>query len=465
MKQTPSDSSQSSNNKNQRLVRCLSATDLVLLGIGAIIGAGLFVLTGIAAAKTAGPGVMLSYIIAGVACGFSALAYAELASSIGGCGSAYGYAFAAMGKFVAFLVGWDLLLEYGMDVSTIAIGWSGYIDSMLQTAGISIPTILTHDPFHHGIVNLPAVFIIFLIAGVLTMGTSTSVGFNKIIVCVKMLVIAFFIVLGSFHFNPANWHPLLPFGFSGAMQGAGLVFFAYIGFDAVSTAAEESRHPARDLPIGILGSVLISTLVYVIVAGVLTGMTHYSQLDTPSPVSSALALNGLQFAAGAISFGAIAGLTTAILAMYFGLTRIYLAMARDNVLPQAFLKMHPRSHSPNQLIWIIGSFMAIIAGFFPITAIANIVNIGTLAAFIMVSFCVILLRIKQPAIKRTFKMPGGISIPLIGILLCGGLMATLPAKTWLSFFIWMLAGCLFYFTRIRQVDGLPVGNNVSSEVS
>jgi len=426
------------------LRRCLTAFDLTFLGIGAIIGAGIFVMTGIAAATQAGPAIILSYVLAGIACGFCALAYAELASSIGGCGGAYGYAYVGVGQFVACLIGWDLLLEYGMDAATISIGWSGYVNHTLNAMGIFIPKILTTDPFHGGIINLPAVLIIICLASILSIGTKQSSLFNNIIVYIKLAVIALFIGIGFFNFDAKNWHPFLPFGYQGIVNGAGLIFFAYIGFDAVSTAGEEAKNPKRDLPIGIICSLLICTVVYVIVSGLLTGMMYYPALNVQSPVALALVNLGHHVSAEIVAFGAIAGLTTAILAMFFGFTRVFLAMARDGFLPKSLAKIHEKSYTPRRLIWSVAVVMSITAGFFPIAQIANLVNIGTLAAFIAVCLSVMILRKKKPTLRRPFKTPFGPLIPMIGILLCLYLMSSLPKVTWVSFAIWMVLGLLFY---------------------
>jgi len=438
-------SSQSNVNQNMELRRSLTATDLTLLGIGAIIGAGIFVLTGIAAATQAGPSIIFSYLLASIACGFSALAYAELASSIGGCGSAYGYAFAGIGELIAWIIGWDLLLEYGMDAATVSIGWGGYVQNALEAIGLPLPKTLVTDPFHGGIINLPPVVIIFLLAYILSFGVKESARINKIIVYIKLAVIALFIGIGAFYFNPANWKPFFPFGMQGIVNGAGLIFFAYIGFDAISTAAEETKRPHRDLPIGIIASLLICTFIYIIFAAVLTGIMYYPTLNISSPAATALIQLGYRFAAEIVAIGAIAGLTTAILAMYYGFTRIYLAMARDGLLPKLFVKIHPATRSPRQLVWFIGSIMAIVAGFFPINQIANIVNIGTLAAFAAVCGSVIILRFTKPDMPRPFKTPLSPLVPLIGILLCLYLMSSLPHVTWMSFFIWTGIGLFIYF--------------------
>jgi len=438
-----------SNSHHQGLYRCLTASDLVVMGIGAIVGAGIFVLTGIAAAKQAGPAITLSYVLASFVCGCSALAYAELASSVGGCGGAYTYAFVGIGEFIAWLIGWDLLLEYGMNAATISIGWGGYLQSILQTCGITIPKALSADPFNGGIVNLPAMSIVLLLAAVLSIGTRESARFNKIIVIIKLAVIAIFIGIATFCFDPAKWKPFMPFGVKGIVNGAGFIFFAYLGFDAISTTAEEVVNPARDLPIGILVSLVICTILYVIVAGLLTGIMYYPELNVTSPVSTALLHVGYKLSSEVVAIGAIAGLTTAIFAMYYGCTRVYLAMSRDGLIPKLFTNIHPRSRSPRQLVWFLGSIMALIAGFLPIDQIANIVNIGALAAFAGVSISVVVLRRTKPDMPRPFKTPWSPFIPILGVVMCLYLMGSLPLITWVSFFTWMAVGLVFYFGYSR----------------
>jgi APA family basic amino acid/polyamine antiporter len=444
------------------LRRCLTAFDLTCLGVGAIIGAGVFVLTGVAAATEAGPAIIFSYLLAGVACGFAALCYAELASTFGGCGSAYGYAYASIGEFFAWLIGWDLLLEYGMNTSTISIGWSSYVQNILQAMGIHLPYILTTDPTHGGFMNLPAAIIIFLLAMVLSVGVKESLKFNNWIVLIKLCVIALFIGIGSFYFNPQNWHPFLPFGTQGIVNGAGLIFFAYIGFDAVTTAGEECVNPKRDLPIGILASLLICTVVYIIVAAVLTGIASYPSLNVNSPVASALENVGQHFSAEIIAVGAIAGLTTAIMGMYFGFTRIFLAMSRDGLLPESLAKINKKSQTPKRLIWSVGVIMAIAAGFIPIDQIATLVNMGTLAAFVTVCGSVLVLRITQPKLARPFKAPLYPLVPILGIAFCGYLMMSLPKVTWLSFLTWTLFGLVVYLFYSRSRSFLALETSAAS---
>lgn len=431
--------------EGHHLRRCLTSADLTFLGIGAIIGAGIFVLTGIAAATQAGPGIILSYILAGIACGLSALAYAELASSVGGCGSAYGYAYATLGELIAWIIGWDLILEYGLDGATVSIGWSGYVQDALAAVGIHLPHAFLTDPFHGGLVNLPAILVIALLAIILSLGAKESVKFNKIIVFIKLFVIALFIAIGSWHFNPQNWHPFLPFGAQGIVNGASLIFFAYIGFDAVSTTADESINPQRDLPIGIMASLIICGAIYILFAGVLTGMISYTKLNVSSPAAVALVSLGFKLSAEIISLGAIAGLTTAILAMLYGASRVFYAMSCDGLFPVFFAKVHEKSQTPRRLIWIIAAIMALTAGFLPISELANLVNMGTLSAFVVVCISVVILRYTKPNMPRSFVTPLSPLLPLVGVGLCLYLMVSLPALTWYSFTIWTILGLCIYF--------------------
>ncbi|CAK0769746.1 Methylthioribose transporter [Gammaproteobacteria bacterium] len=431
------------------LHRCLSAFDLTLLGIGAIIGAGIFVLTGVAAATKAGPAIVLSYVLAGFACTFSALAYAELASTLGGCGSAYGYAYAGLGELIAWIIGWDLILEYGVSTPAVAIGWSGYAANGLAALEIALPEYLLHAPGEGGIVNLPALTIIVLLAILLSIGVHVSARFNAIMVFVKLLAITVFIVVAAGNIEPAHWSPFMPFGWQGITEGAALIFFAYIGFDAVSTAAEEAIHPQRDLPIGILASLGVCTLIYMIVAALLTGITPYHTLNVVSPVADALLRLGHRWASGFIAAGAIAGLTTVMLVLYYGLTRVFLAMSRDGLLPPLFSVIHPRTRTPIQIILVSGLLMALIAGFIPIAQVAELVNIGTLAAFVLVCLGVIMLRRTHPNLPRPFRTPWSPLVPILGIVFCLYLMASLPMFTWLRFIVWLALGLVVYFVYSR----------------
>ncbi len=437
--------------QNSPLKRCLTSVDLTLLGVGAIIGAGVFVLTGIAAATKAGPAIILCYLLAGMACAFAALSYAELATAIGGCGSAYGYAYAGFGELIAWIIGWDLLLEYSVACSAVAIGWSAYVNNSLTALGLPLPFSLMHPPAEGGIIDLPAALIIVLLTALLAIGISYSTRINKIMVFIKLAAIALFIGIALRHVNIAvNWHPFLPFGWPGIASGAAVIFFAYIGFDAVSTAAEEAINPQRDLPRGILASLAICTLVYMLVAGLLTAIAHYSTLNVSSPVSQVLLNLGYRWAGAIIALGAIAGLTTVILVMFYGLTRIMFAMSRDGLLPPVFSQVHTKTQTPIRVIIISGAIMALIAGFVPMEHVAELVNIGTLAAFCIVCAGVAVMRYTHPNLPRPFKTPLSPLLPILGILTCIYLMAHLSRLTWTGFTVWTLIGLVLYFSYSRR---------------
>ena len=427
------------------LSRSLSAVDLTLMGIGAIIGAGVFVLTGIAAATKGGPAIVMSYIVAGTAAMFAALAYAELASSVGGSGSAYSYSYAGFGEFIGWLVGWNLILEYAMSVATVAIGWSGYVSDLFASLHIYLPHALTHGPFEGGIINLLAVFIILSLSVLLCVGVKQSAKFNAVVVYIKLITIAAFIVVAAANVNPMNWHPFLPFGWSGVMEGAALVFFAYIGFDALSTAAEETINPQRDIPIAIIASLIICTLIYIVVSLLLTGIVSYTTLDVGSPVADALLNIGYRFMAGVIAAGAIAGLTTVMLVMSYGLTRICMVIARDGLIPHMFAKVHPQTQTPVHAILFSGVLIALISGFVPIGRAAELVNIGTLTAFTFVCIGVVVLRVTHADMARPFKLPFNPIIPLLGAAFSIYLMTQLSDITWWRFLVWTIIGIAIYF--------------------
>jgi APA family basic amino acid/polyamine antiporter len=445
--------------ESNALLRCLSAFDLTLMGIGAIIGAGIFVVTGVTAATKAGPAIILSYIIAGFACLFSALSYAELAASIGGCGSAYGYAYVGFGEIIAWIVGWDLLLEYSIAIAAVAVGWSSYFNDFLHALYIDLPIGLLQGPFAGGTVNLLAVFIIAILSVLLITGARTSTRMNNIIVGVKLLVIALFIVIASTHIEPHNWVPFMPFGWLGVAKGASLIFFAYIGFDAVSTSAEEAINPQRSLPIGIIGSLLIATLLYMVVSGLLTGIVSYKQLNVASPISYALILISHKTAAGIVGVGAIAGLSTVMLVLFYGLSRIFFAMARDGLLPRYFSVLHAKTKTPVRIILICAVVVSMTAAFLPIYMLADLVNIGTLFAFMLVCGGVLLLRHFQPDLPRPFKTPFMPYTPILGILSCLYLIMNLPWFTISRFIIWFVAGMIIYFAFARRHSILNENTN------
>jgi basic amino acid/polyamine antiporter, APA family len=435
------------------LKRALGAWDLTLLGVGAIIGTGIFVLTGVAAATQAGPAVVLSFIVSGIVCTFAALAYAELASSVGGCGSAYGYAYAAFGEIVAWMMAWILVLEYGVAVAAVANGWSGYFNNALTAIGLGLPEMLTKGPMKDGIVNLPAVIIILILMGLLISGVRETARLNTAMVFVKLLTILVFVGVALFHVQPALWSPFMPFGwFSttpdghtvGVLAGAAVVFFAYVGFDAVSTAVEEARDPQRTVPIGILSSLAFCTLIYVIVSGLLTGLVPYSDLNVSSPVAHALQQIGVTWASALVSAGVIAGLTTVMLVLYYGLTRILLAVARDGLLPPFFADVHPTRQTPVHNTVICGIAMALMAGFVPLGALAELVNVGTLTAFAVVCGGVVVLRLRHPELPRPFKAPGGLAMPILGVISCLALILFLPHITHQRFLYWVVAGLVIY---------------------
>lgn len=444
------------------LAKCLTVFDLTFLGVGAVIGAGIFILTGIVAATYAGPAVMLSYVVAGIACAFAALSYAELASSIGGCGSAYGYAYVGFGELIAWIVGWDLLLEYAISVSAVSVGWSGYANDFMLAMNIHIPNFLLHGPLEGGVLNVMAFSIITALTGLLTLGVKSSTRINNIMVVAKLLVILLFIAIASTEARIENWSSFMPFGWAGVMKGASLIFFAYVGFDAVSTAAEEAINPQRDLPRGLIGALIISTVLYITVAGLLTAIAYYPTLNVSSPISHSLLILGHKTAAGLIGVGAIAGLTTVMLVTFYGLTRVFLAMARDGLLPRIFSKTNAYTKSPVRIIVLCGILMASLSGVVPISDLAELVNIGTLFAFIMVCAGVLYLRHTQPEMQRSFKTPGMPYVPILGIISCLYLIINLPWITMARFIIWMVIGLVIYFVFSRGNSSLEIKEGESS---
>lgn len=438
--------------KDVKLKKELGAFDLSMLGIGAIIGTGIFVLTGVAAAEHAGPALILSFILSGLACVFAALCYAEFASTVPVSGSAYTYSYATFGEIVAWILGWDLILEYGLASSAVASGWSGYFQGLLAGFGIHFPTAITSafDPAKGTFIDVPAIAIVFLITFLLTQGVKKSARFNSIIVIVKLAVVLLFIAVGAWYVKPSNWTPFMPFGFSGVATGAATVFFAYIGFDAVSTAAEEVRNPQKNMPIGIIASLLVCTVLYIIVSGILTGIVPYKQLDVKNPVAFALNFIHQDWAAGFISLGAIAGITTVLLVMIYGQTRLFYAISRDGLLPKVFSKVDKKKQTPVFNSWITCILVSIFAGLVPLDKLAELTNIGTLFAFMTVAVGILYLRKNNQAPKSGFRVPFVPLIPILAFVFCGYLALQLPAATWISFFVWLVIGLVVYFGYGRK---------------
>lgn len=426
--------------------RVLGTFGLTMLGIGCIVGTGIFVLTGVAAANFSGPALVISFIVAALACGCAALCYSEFAAMVPVAGSAYTYGYVALGEFWAWIIGWDLILEYAFAIATVAIGWSGYFNNILMNLGITLPALLTQAPHDGGLINLPAVAIIAIVTLVNIRGVQQSSLVNNIIVLIKLAVVALFIVLGVQHVNAANWVPFMPYGWAGVFSGASIIFFAYIGFDAVSTAAEEVKRPQRDLPRGIILSLIICTLLYIAVSGILTGIVPYLAFKSvAAPVAFALQAVGYHWGAAAVSVGAICGLTSVLLVMSFAQSRIFFVMSRDGLLPKFFGHVHPRYQTPVRSSLLIFVVTSIMAGVLPINLVAELTNIGTLTAFIIVSAAVIILRKKAPDRARPFKCPLVPLVPALAILFCGILIVMLPAVTQIRFAIWLLIGLAIYF--------------------
>ncbi len=440
-----------------RLRKILGPFDLTALGLGAIVGMGVFVLTGVAAAFYAGPGVILSFVVAGLASGLAALVYAEMAAAIPVAGSAYTFTYATLGELLAWLVGWNLVLEYVVAAGAVSIGWSGYFVNLLQSAGVNLPPAFTTSPFAGGLINLPALLIAGLVTVLIISGTQHSAVANKIIVALKVGVLLLFIFLGARYVDPANWQPFLPFGVAGIFHGAAIIFFAFIGFDAVSTAAEEVKNPRRDLPLGIILSLSLATLLYISVATVLTGVVRYSALNTPSPMAFALLSTGLRWGSALTAIGALAGLTSVMLVTMYGQSRIFFAMARDGLLPPIFSWVHPRLHTPVIDSLFIGAVVAVIGALFPINIVAELANIGTLTAFMAVSSGLLVLRRTRPDLPRPFKVPGAPWIPLASFGAALYLAVNLPALTWLRFVLWVALGLVVYFAYGYRHSNLRTG--------
>jgi APA family basic amino acid/polyamine antiporter len=434
------------------LKRTLSALDLTLLGIGAIIGTGIFVLTGTAAANQAGPAIVLAYVAAGLACGFAALCYAEFSAMIPIAGSAYTYAYATLGEIFAWMIGWDLILEYAVGSMTVAVGWSGYFQRILAGFGVTLPAWMAAAPgtAEGALVNLPAMIIVVVITGLLVIGVRESARFNAAIVAVKLAAILFFIVVGVAYVQPANWSPFMPYGPQGIAAAAAVVFFAYIGFDAVSTTAEEAKNPSRDLPIGIIASLVVCTTLYLAVSAILSGIIPVVQYkEDPqflnAPVGYALAVINKDWAAGLVSAGAVAGITSVLLVMLMSQPRIFFSMSRDRLLPEGVSKVHPRFRTPYITTIITGAIVAIVAGLTPINVLGEMTSIGTLFAFVIVCAAVLILRSRRPDARRPFRVPFGPVFPVLGVLSCLYLMVNLTVMTWVRFLVWLDLGMIIYW--------------------
>ena len=450
--------------------RALGSFDLTLLGVGAIIGAGIFVITGQAAAQYAGPGIVLSFMISAAACIFAGLCYAEFASMIPAAGSAYTYAYAALGQIFAMIIGWDLVLEYLFAMSTVAVGWSGYVASFLGDFGMGVPAQLASSPFafNHtagwqntgAVINAPAILIIAVLTTLVASGIRESAQANRVIVVIKIAAILLFIGFGCYYVRPENWTPFIPpnqgefgvFGWSGVLRGAGVVFFAYIGFDAVSTAAQEAKNPQKDMPRGILLSLGICTVLYIVVALVLTGIIRYDRLLVPDPIAAGLNAVGpaLFWLRPIVKIGAIAGLSSVILVQIIAMSRIFYAMSSDGLLPPALCAIHPRCRTPYISTWMTGAAAMALAGFLPIGVLGELVSIGTLFAFTVVSVGVLVLRYTNPEAPRPFKTPFFPAVPLLGAATALLQMASLPGSTWLRFLVWFAIGMVIYFFYARR---------------
>jgi APA family basic amino acid/polyamine antiporter len=459
------------------LKRSLGAFNLVAIGIGVIIGAGLFSLTGIAAANHAGPAVTLSFIVAAVGCAFSALCYAEFAALVPVSGSAYTYAYATLGELFAWIIGWDLVLEYSVGAATVAISWSQYLNRFLSYYGLHLPPQLTLSPFEtataadgaivSGYINLPAVLIVVSITAIIIRGTSGSALFNAIVVILKVLVVLVFIALGWQYIDPANYQPYIPantgtfgeFGWSGVLRGAGVVFFVFIGFDIVATLAQEAKQPQRDMPIGILGSLIVCTILFVLFGYVMTGMANYTEFkDSAAPVAIAIDKTPYRWLGQLIIGAILIGYTSVILVDLLGQSRVFFSMSRDGLLPSAFSEVHPRFRTPWKSNVLLCVFIGLFAGFVPIQVVGEMTSIGTLLAFVMVCLGVLILRRTQPDAPRSFRTPWVPVVPILGILTCLVMMLSLPADTWLRLVIWLGIGLAIYFTYGRKKSKLNAVN-------
>jgi APA family basic amino acid/polyamine antiporter len=449
------------------LKKTLGPLNLVALGIGAIIGAGLFSLTGIAAADNAGPAVVLSFVIAAIGCAFAGMCYSEFATMIPIAGSAYTYAYATMGELLAWIIGWDLVLEYAVGAATVSVSWSSYVAKLFHMYGIELPESLIHCPWDTpaGIINLPAVFVVLLISALLMIGISESARVNGIIVVIKVAIVIVVICVGFAYVNSANYTPFIPentgkfgeYGWSGIFRAAAVIFFAYIGFDAVSTAAQEAKRPQRDMPIGIIGSLAVCTVLYILFSRVLTGMVHYTKFKgDASPVATVIASFPSQTLQTAIVIGIIAGYTSVILVMLLGQSRVFYSMSRDGLLPAIFSDIHPKFQTPYRCNLIFMVFVSLFSGFLPISRLGHMTSIGTLLAFVIVCIGIIIMRKTNPNAPRPYRTPLVPLVPILGCLVCFAMMASLDIDTWIRLVVWLAIGLAIYFGYSRHHSHLAL---------
>ncbi len=472
-----------------QLKKSLSALDLTVFGVGVVIGAGIFTLTGRAAHNVAGPSIVISFVIAAICCALAAMCYAEFASTVPVSGSAYTFSYASLGEIFAWIIGWDLILEMFLGASVVAQGWSAYLGAFLGKLGITLPEALSYG----GVVDLPAILLVIVLGFLVTIGIKESLRVNLALVGLKLFIVLFVIFAGIGFINPANYTPFIPpatptasgtgaevwtqpllqfvtgavpstFGVGGVLAGAALVFFAYIGFDVVATTAEETKNPQRDLPIGIIASLAICTVLYCAVALVVTGMVPYDQLDPSAALANAFAFHGQAWMATLISAGAVAGLTTVVLTLMIGATRLIFAMCRDALLPMGLAKVHPKYRTPWLITAIVTGVVAVVAGFTPVGVLEEMVNIGTLSAFVLVSIGIVVLRRKRPDLPRSFRVPLSPWLPILSAVICGYLMLNLSVETWLRFLIWLVIGFLIYFLYSRSHSRLATGVGIRPDM-
>jgi APA family basic amino acid/polyamine antiporter len=454
-----------------QLKRSLGAMNLIALGIGAVIGAGLFALTPKAAHENAGPAVLLSFVVAAIGCAFAGMCYSEFSTMIPIAGSAYTYAYATMGEFLAWIIGWDLTLEYAVGAATVSVSWSKYLVRLLGTFGIAFPAALTKSPFEGGLINLPAIFIICLVSIVLIIGISESAGVNAVIVAVKVSIIIIVVTLGFGFLNHANYVPFIPpntgefghFGISGVMRAAGIIFFAYIGFDAVSTAAQEAKNPKRDMPIGIIGSLIVCTLLYVLFAYVLSGIINYKDM-TDTAVYDALHAIGYDWMGTGVVIGILGGYTSVILVMLLGQSRVFFSMSRDGLLPAMFSTIHPRFQTPYRSNLLFMVFVSLFSGFVPLSSLGDMTSIGTLLAFVIVCGGVMIMRRTHPDLPRPYRTPLVPLVPILGIVVCFAMMAALDYLTWIRLVVWLVIGLVVYFGYSRSHSHLITQPEPTEEV-